>query len=68
MNYDIRLRTLFASDHSLRWDVCNGDLWLECFASPATLQATRLPFHHCGAQITIQIIALFVPTLLNQYL
>jgi len=49
MNYDIRFRTLAAYDPSLRWDVCHGNLWLECFASPATPQVKRWPCRYYGA-------------------
>ena len=48
LNYDIRFRTLAASDPSLRWDVRLTDLWLECFSS-APAPITRWPCVHCGA-------------------
>ena len=48
LNYDVRFRTLAASDPSLRWDVRHTDLWLECF-SGTHAPTTRWPCVHCGA-------------------
>jgi len=33
LNYDVQFRTLVAPDHSLHWDVCHIDLWLQCVTS-----------------------------------
>ena len=47
LSYDVRFRTKAANDPSLRWDIRDLDLWLECF--PGTSNPTnRWPCNHCG--------------------
>ena len=48
LNYDIKFRTKAANDPSLRWDVRDPDLWLECMTAKAML-SQRWPCPHCGA-------------------
>ena len=48
INYDMKFRTKAASEPTLRWDIRELDLWLECF--PGTpVQTTRWPCSHCGS-------------------
>ena len=47
LSYDMRFRTKAANDPSLRWDIRDLDLWLECF--PGTSSQTNCwPCNHCG--------------------
>ena len=46
-SYDMRFRTKAANDPSLRWDIHNLDLWLECFPDMLP-QANHWPYNHCG--------------------
>ena len=48
LNYDIRFRTLAASNPSVRWDTRENELWLEFFTGTASA-ATRWPCAYCGA-------------------
>ena len=47
LSYDMRFRTKAANDPSLRWDIRDLDLWLECFPGTSS-QANRWPCNHCG--------------------
>ena len=47
LSYDMRFRTKAANDPSLRWDIRDLDLWLECFPGISP-QANRWPCNHCG--------------------
>ena len=62
LNYDVRFRTLAASDPLLRWNVRLTDLWLECFSgTPASV--TRWPCVQCGSTSHYPENCLFVPNL-----
>ena len=47
LSYDTRFRTKAANDSSLRWDIRDLDLWLECFPGTSS-QTNRWPCNHCG--------------------
>ena len=47
LSYDMRFRTKAANDPSLRWDIRDLDLWLECFPGMSP-QVNRWPCNHCG--------------------
>ena len=47
LNHDKKITTQAANDPSLRWDIRDTDLWLECF--PVSVQASRWPCNHCGS-------------------
>jgi len=46
--YDIKFRTKAANDPSLRWDIRDLELSLECFPGTSN-QPNRWPCHHCGS-------------------
>ena len=58
LRYDARFRACAAEDKSLRWDVKNNDLWLECFTQHSSPQShpskghlpttARTPCTYCG--------------------
>jgi len=48
VSYDIKFRTKAANDSSLRWDIRDLDLWLECFPGTSN-QPNHYPCHHCGS-------------------
>lgn len=48
ISYDIKFRTKAANDPTLRWDVRELDLWLECFPGTSA-QPNRWPCNHCGS-------------------
>ena len=48
LSYDMRFRTKAANDPSLRWDIRDLDLWLECFPGTSS-QSNRWPCNHCGS-------------------
>jgi len=48
INYDMKFRTKAASEPTLRWDIRELSLWLECF--PGTpVHTTSWPCSHCGS-------------------
>ena len=47
INYDKKFRTQAANNPSLRWDIQDTDLWLECF--PVSIQPSRWPCNHCDS-------------------
>ena len=49
MSYDIRFRTLAASNSALRWDIRHPDLWLECLTFSRTATSSRWPCPHCNS-------------------
>ena len=46
--YDVKFRIKAASDPSLKWDVLDSGLWLEC-KTAHSVQSTRWPFSNCGS-------------------
>jgi len=48
VNYDTKFRTKAANDPSLRWDIRDLYIWLECFPD-ASDQPNHWPCHHCGS-------------------
>ena len=49
MSYDIRFRTLAASNPALCWDIRHTDLWLECLTISRTSTSARWPCPHCNS-------------------
>ena len=59
LNYDVRFRTLAASDHSLRWDIQLTDLLLEYFLVLLPILPDGLVFT-VGLQLTTLKIVFFI--------
>ena len=58
LRYDQRFRASVAADGTLRWDVRNNELWLECFTQspltsqtqpPSSSKSARRPCTYCGS-------------------
>ena len=49
MSYDIRFRTLAASNPALSWDIRHPDLWLECLTISRISTSARWPCPHCNS-------------------
>ena len=55
-----KFRTQAANDPSLRWDIWDTDLWLECF--PVSVQASCWPCNYCGTSTELLAIGRTVNT------
>ena len=61
LSYDMRFRTKAANDPSLRWDIQDLDLWLECFPGTSS-QTNHWPCNHCGGTTYYPINCPFHPS------
>ena len=64
VSYDIKFRTKAANDPSLRWDIRDLDLWLECFPGGMG-QSARWPCTYCGSTTHFPDNCSFRPTHAN---